>query len=263
MLNTITQSIKVTWREATWLGSAITNQSLNQSLNQAMNQSMNTSNQSINQSIKVTWRESTGSGRGITQPRVSVALQPSAQVWTVVASCEWWWWWWWSWCWWWWWWWSPYVWTVVFTCEGGDYDDDDGHDVDVDEDDYGVDEPQLRSICRHMLLFRFFVMSIKTLHYALSPYGIRKLGTFQNYDLDSHFLRPQLFQMKIFGCFLLNSVTFNLYLGTSWKESSAAVKIANKSVTIQTGCGKYGNKIKRTSWAVWNFWSPKFSLLNA
>ena len=54
--------------------------------------------------------------------------------------------------------------------------------------------------------------------------------------------------MKIFGCFLLTSFTFSLYLGTSWKECSEAVKIAYESVAIQTGCRKDGNKIKRTSW---------------
>ena len=50
------------------------------------------------------------------------------------------------------------------------------------------------------------------LHYGLRPVVIWKL---RNYDFGSHFLKPELFQMKIFGCFLLSSFTFNLYLGTS------------------------------------------------
>ena len=44
----------------------------------------------------------------------------------------------------------------------------------------------------------------------------------------------------------LRNFTFNLYLGTSWQECFAAIKIANESV--QTGSRKDGNKIKRTSW---------------
>ena len=57
-----------------------------------------------------------------------------------------------------------------------------------------------------------------TLHYALSPLGIWKLRVFQNNDLDFHFLQQDLFQIKIFGCCLLCSFTFNLYLGTSWNS---------------------------------------------
>ena len=37
----------------------------------------------------------------------------------------------------------------------------------------------------------------------------------KNYYLCSHFLKLELFQMKIFGCYLLCSFTFNLYLGMS------------------------------------------------
>ena len=44
---------------------------------------------------------------------------------------------------------------------------------------------------------------------------LRKLKDWPNDDLGSHFLEPELFQTKIFGCLLLSSFTFNLYLGTS------------------------------------------------
>ena len=49
----------------------------------------------------------------------------------------------------------------------------------------------------------------KTVHYGISPVGIWQLW---NYDFGSHFLKPELFQMKIFGCSLLFSFSFNLYL---------------------------------------------------
>ena len=54
-----------------------------------------------------------------------------------------------------------------------------------------------------------------SVHYALSPLGIWKLRICQNDDLSSHFIKLELFQMKIFGCYLLCSFTFNSYLGTS------------------------------------------------
>ena len=44
--------------------------------------------------------------------------------------------------------------------------------------------------------------------------------------------------MKIYGSFLLCSFTFNLYLGTSWKQPAAEVEIAWESVAIQPGCGE-------------------------
>ena len=54
-----------------------------------------------------------------------------------------------------------------------------------------------------------------TMHYALSPLEIWKLRICQNYYLGSHFIKPELFQMQIFGCYFLCSFTFNSYLGTS------------------------------------------------
>ena len=93
----------------------------------------------------------------------------------------------------------------------------------------------------HMMSFHHYTMPL-----ALDKHVSARIG--QSYDLGSHFLMPELFQMKIFGGFLLCSFTFNSYLGTSWKECSAAMKIANDSVAIQTGCRKDGSKFKRTSW---------------
>ena len=46
---------------------------------------------------------------------------------------------------------------------------------------------------------------------ALKKHVSIRIG--QNDDLGSHFLMPELFQMKIIGSFLLCSFTFNLYLG--------------------------------------------------
>ena len=66
---------------------------------------------------------------------------------------------------------------------------------------------------------------------ALKKHVSIRIG--QNDDLGSHFLMPELFQMKIFGSFLFCSFTFNLYLGTSWKQPAA-----EESVAIQSGCGK-------------------------
>ena len=56
---------------------------------------------------------------------------------------------------------------------------------------------------------------LTTLHYALSPLGIWKLRICQNDDFGSHFIKLELFQMEIFGCYLLCSFAFNSYLGTS------------------------------------------------
>ena len=52
-----------------------------------------------------------------------------------------------------------------------------------------------------------------TMRLALKKHVSIRIG--QNDDLGSHFLMPELFQMKIIGSFLLCSFTFNLYLGTS------------------------------------------------
>ena len=52
-----------------------------------------------------------------------------------------------------------------------------------------------------------------TLEQALKKIGIKDFA--KNDYLGSHFLKPELFQMKIFGCYLLCSFTFNLYLGMS------------------------------------------------
>ena len=75
-----------------------------------------------------------------------------------------------------------------------------------------------------------------TMAQALKKIGIKDFA--KNDYLGSHFLKPELFQMKIFGCYLLCSFTFNLYLGMSWKQSSVAVEIAKESVPIHTGWGK-------------------------
>ena len=48
--------------------------------------------------------------------------------------------------------------------------------------------------------------------------------------------------MKIFGCFLLSSFTFNLYLGTSWKQSAAAVKLPRKFFFLQYNSSTWTSK---------------------
>ena len=48
---------------------------------------------------------------------------------------------------------------------------------------------------------------------ALKKFGIKDFC--QNDDLGSHFLEAELFQIEIFGCYLICNFTFNLYLGTS------------------------------------------------
>ena len=48
---------------------------------------------------------------------------------------------------------------------------------------------------------------------ALKKHVSIRIG--QNYDLGSHFLMSEFFQMKIFGGFLVCIFTFNSYLGTS------------------------------------------------
>ena len=50
--------------------------------------------------------------------------------------------------------------------------------------------------------------------YASSPLGNWKLYFIR----ICHFLKQELFQMKIFGCHLFDSFTFNSYLGTSWNS---------------------------------------------
>ena len=75
-----------------------------------------------------------------------------------------------------------------------------------------------------------------TMRLALKKHVSIRIG--QNDDLGSHFLMSELFQMKIFGSFLLCSFTFNLYLGTSWKQPAAEVENALESIAIQPGCGK-------------------------
>ena len=52
-----------------------------------------------------------------------------------------------------------------------------------------------------------------TMRLALKKHVSIRIG--QNDDLGSHFLMPELFQMKIFGGFLVCSFTFHSYLGTS------------------------------------------------
>ena len=79
---------------------------------------------------------------------------------------------------------------------------------------------------------------LRALHYALSPLGILKLRICQNDDLGSHFIKPELFQMKIFGCYLLCSFTFNSYLGTSWKQSPAAVKLPKNQLQFKQAAEK-------------------------
>ena len=52
---------------------------------------------------------------------------------------------------------------------------------------------------------------------------LRKLKDWPNDDLGSHFLEPESFQTKIFGCLLWSSFTFNSCLGMSWKQPAAAL----------------------------------------
>ena len=61
-----------------------------------------------------------------------------------------------------------------------------------------------------------------TMAQALKKTGIKNFA--KNDYLGSHFLNPELFQMKIFGCYPPPIFTFNLYLSKSWKQSTAAVK---------------------------------------
>ena len=76
---------------------------------------------------------------------------------------------------------------------------------------------------------------------ALKKIGIKDFA--KNDYLCSHFLKQELFQMKICGCHLLCSFTFNLYLGMSWKQISAAVKLATNQLRFKQA----GNHIKGTS----------------
>jgi len=84
-----------------------------------------------------------------------------------------------------------------------------------------------------------------TMAQALKKSGIKDFV--KNYYLCFHFLKPELFQMKIFGCFLLCSFTFILYFGYELKTDFRSSKIAKKSVAIQTGCGKNVNQMEGTS----------------
>ena len=77
---------------------------------------------------------------------------------------------------------------------------------------------------------------------ALKKSGIKDFV--KNYYLCSHFLKQELFQMKIFGCYLLSSFTFNLNLGMSWKQVSAAVKLPKNQLQFK----KAANQIEGTSW---------------
>ena len=77
---------------------------------------------------------------------------------------------------------------------------------------------------------------------ALKKIGIKDFA--KNDYLGSHFLKPELFQMKIFGCYLLCSFTFNLYLGMSWKQISAAVKLPKNQLRFKQAA----NQIEGTSW---------------
>ena len=62
--------------------------------------------------------------------------------------------------------------------------------------------------------------------------------------------------MKIFGRFLLYSFTFDLCLGTSWKQSGAAVKIAKEPVTIQTERLLWQCSVTSVTLNYWNIVSP-------
>ena len=93
------------------------------------------------------------------------------------------------------------------------------------------------------LIQQLFLVNLP-MHYALSPSGIWKLRICQSDDRGSHFLKPELFQMEIFGCYLLCSFTFNLYLGMSWKQISAAVKLPKNQLQFK----KAANQIEGTSW---------------
>ena len=80
-----------------------------------------------------------------------------------------------------------------------------------------------------------------TMDQALKKIGIKDFA--KNDYLGSHFLKPELFQMKIFGCYLLCSFTFNLYLGMSWKQISAAVKLPKNQLRFKQA----GNQFEGTS----------------
>ena len=80
-----------------------------------------------------------------------------------------------------------------------------------------------------------------TMAQALKKTGIKDFA--KNDYLCSHFLNPELFQMKIFGCYLLCSFTFNLYLGMSWKQISAAVKLPKNQLRFKQAA----NQIEGTS----------------
>ena len=83
----------------------------------------------------------------------------------------------------------------MLEARGADYDD--GYDDDDDDIDDEIDDDDNFPPC--------------TMDQALKKIGIKDFA--KNDYLSSHFLKPELFQMKIFGCYLLFSFTFNLYLG--------------------------------------------------
>ena len=80
-----------------------------------------------------------------------------------------------------------------------------------------------------------------TMDQALKKIGIKDFA--KNYYLGFHFLKPELFQMKIFGCYLLCSFTFNKFLGMSWKQISAAVKLPKNQLRFKQA----GNQFEGTS----------------
>ena len=86
---------------------------------------------------------------------------------------------------------------------------------------------------------------------ALKKFWIKDFA--KNDYLDSNFLKPEFFQMKIFGCYLICSFTFILYLGMSWKQSSAAV--VKESVAIQTGWGDQLTRALKKRIQIFLLWS--------
>ena len=62
------------------------------------------------------------------------------------------------------------------------------------------------------------------------------------------FLCGSIISDEIFGDCPLSSFTFDIYLVTSWTQSTAEGGFTIESVSIQAGCRKDVNEILRTSW---------------
>ena len=58
------------------------------------------------------------------------------------------------------------------------------------------------------------------------------------------FSQARIISDKIFGCCLLCSFTFNLYLGTSWKQSSAAVEFPKNQLQFKQAAARMRMKLR-------------------